>query len=124
VDYMRLPIRTASRDSAGRVTVCQKHIDGQEPGFLHDNGNFLSRVAARHFVHHLTGFTINEHELISGEEWIPTLKQESDAIEWAARMHPRAVSIVKMRINIFNARRKHQDHVRLLRLALKEKGVL
>ena len=122
MDYLRLPILTASKDGAGRVTVCEKHIDGQEPGFLHDDGRFLSREQAANLVQYLTGYTINEHQLISGEEWIPRLDDDNQARLWAARMHPRAVSIVRLRINIFNARRKHQGHVRLLKLALSERG--
>ncbi len=119
---MRLPVRTASRDSAGRVTICLKHIEGQEHGFLHDDGRFLSRSRAANLVHKMGLFTINEHEMLSGEEWIPRLEDDRDAIQWAARMHPRAVSIVRLRINIFNARRIHRDHVRLLKLALSERG--
>ncbi len=88
-------------------------------GFLHDDGRFLTRQQAAMLCKHLTGVVLNEEKMLSGEEWIPKLKDEKDAENFGNRMHLKGFAIAKQRIHVFKSIRKNLDHVELLKIAIK-----
>ena len=86
-------------------------------GFLHDDGRFLTREQAAVVAKSLTGVLLNEEKMISGEEWIPRLEDEDDAIDYSEKMHMKGLAIARQRIDVFTSLKKHQNHVKLLTLA-------
>jgi len=89
-------------------------------GFLHDDGRFFDRRQAAQICLSLTGIALNKEKMVSGEEWIPLIKDRDDAIDFGQRMHMKGFHHAKERIDIFTSLKKHLDHVKLLRMALKE----
>ena len=87
-------------------------------GFLHDDGRFFDRQQAAMVGLNLTGFMLNEEKMISGEEWIPHLKDKDDAIDFGNRMHFKGLYIAKQRVDVFKSLRKHLEYVELLQTAI------
>jgi len=87
-------------------------------GFLHDDGRFFNRQQAAIVAINLTGVLLNEEKMISGEEWIPHLKDEDDAIDFGNRMHFKGLNIAKQRVDVFKSLRKHLEYVELLKVAI------
>lgn len=86
-------------------------------GFLHDDGRFLTRQQAALVSKTLTGVVLNEEKMISGEEWIPHIEDEDDAIDYGNRMHFKGLAVAQQRIDVFTSLRKHKNHVKLLMIA-------
>lgn len=89
-------------------------------GFLHDDGRFLDRQQAAHVCLSLTGIVLNKEKMLSGEEWIPPLKNKEEALEFGQAMHERAKSLARQRIDAFTSLRKHPEHVEFLKIAVAE----
>lgn len=89
-------------------------------GFLHEDGRFLDRIQSAKVVMSITGILLNEDSMLSGEEWIPVIKDEADALDLGQKMHLKGSIIARERINVFTSLKKHLDHVELLKIALKE----
>jgi len=87
-------------------------------GFLHDDGRFLTREQAASVCMKLSAFPINKDKLISGEEWVPPLKNEGDAKDFGKRMHIKGRDQVSNKINIFKYLKKNLEYVKLLEVAL------
>lgn len=88
------------------------------PGFLHDDGRFLTREQAANVGLYLTGILLNERQMLSGEEWIPKIETKDDAEELGLNMHFRGYNIAKQRINIFRSLKKHEQHIKFLTIAI------
>ena len=86
-------------------------------GFLHDDGMFLTREQAANVCLGLGGFPL-EKRLLSGEEWVPPLKDKDDAIDFGKKMHTRGYEQVIHKIRIFSYLKKNLEYVELLEVAL------
>jgi hypothetical protein len=87
------------------------------PGFLHDDGRFLSRQQAANVCVSLGGICM-ENRLLSGEEWIPPLNNEEQAEDFGKNMHYKAYGQIKQRSLVFKSLKKHSEHIKLLEVAL------
>lgn len=85
-------------------------------GFLHDDGMFLTREQAANVCLGLGGFPL-EKRLLSGEEWVPPLKDKDDAIDFGKKMHNKGYNQVIHKIRIFSYLKKNLEYVDLLKIA-------
>ena len=87
------------------------------PGFLHDDGRFLTREQAANVCRMLGGICIGDR-LLSGEEWIPPLNNEEEAKLFGRNMHIKAFRQITDRMRIFKALKKHLEHIKLLEVVV------
>jgi hypothetical protein len=95
------------------------YVDPVEVGWQHFDGRYFTREEACVVAKSLTGVTMNDHRLISGEEWIPNLKDDEDAEIFGEHMHEHGLHNARTRVQIFTKMNKHIEHTRLLKIAIK-----
>ena len=121
--YLDVPAHGSTLRRHPELTFVETATDTHQlaiAGFLHEDGRFLNRLQAAQVMTSITGITLNQEKMLSGEEWIPKLESEDDAVALGRRMHERATFIAKDRINVFTSLRKNEEHVEFLKIALKE----
>ena len=89
-------------------------------GFLHDDGRFFDRKQAAAVCLQITGIVLNEDSMISGEEWIPILKDKDDARDFGQRMHLKGYHHAINRIDMFRTLKKNLEHIYFLEIATRE----
>lgn len=87
-------------------------------GFVYDAGWWLTRQEAAAFANHKGSYPANDNSFISGEEWIPPLNNEEEAIEWSGKMHQRGYEQAQVRLAIFQSKDRHPEYARLLQIAI------
>lgn len=93
-------------------------VSPAELGWVHFDGRFLTKAQAAYIATSLTGVTIDPHRFVAGEEWIPRLDSEEDAIYLGMHFHFRGRHSAKQRIKIFDSIKKYRKHCKLLKIAL------